>query len=175
MHRFKVSIVVQLRIQVFCLGHDSVIGSTSAWTLSLILADKSISLIKCWRQHSITSQKTLRSHNTFKVDLISKLTPNMSTVRFSRLTLLGSVSSWHSVQPSWAGRSERSLWSCPLHHHKAHVCLYTAQFYDDAANHILTIQEDAHVEQISKWDVQVILKQDSFKFGNYCFLLRNCF
>jgi len=30
------------------------------------------------------------------------------------------------------------------------ICLCIAQFYDDVANHILTIQEDVCVEQISK-------------------------
>ena len=69
---------------------------------SLILTDLSISSYKMLQttQHHIPVKLWQQRH--FKVDLISELTPNMSTVRFSRLTLLGKVSSWYSVQPSWA-------------------------------------------------------------------------
>ena len=73
---------------------------------SLILTDTSISSYKMLQttQHHIPVNPWKRQN--FKMNLISKLTPNTLTVRFSRLTLLGSVSSRYSVQPSWAGRSE---------------------------------------------------------------------
>ena len=103
------------------LGHGAVAAGPCVLGLPyLILTDMSISSYKMLHtmQHHIPVNLWKQRH--FKVDLISKLTQNTSTVRISILTLLSSVSSWYSVQPSWAERSERSLWSWP-HEPKEYV------------------------------------------------------
>ena len=71
----------------------------------------------------------------------------------------------------------RKVWEVTLMmtawHQGIRLCI--VQLYENAANHILSAHEDVHVEQISKWGVQVMLKKDSLQFGTYCFLLRSRF
>ena len=83
------------------LGHRIVsLGQGMLRLPYLILTDMSISSYKMLQTTQHHTPVNLWKQRQFKVDLISKLTPNMSTVRFSRLTLLGPVSSWYSRQPS---------------------------------------------------------------------------
>ena len=173
MHRFKVSIVVQLRIQVFCLGHDSVIRSTSAWTP---LPDPCRQVNQSYKmlettQHHIPENLREPHHFYGRPYLITHPKHvNCQVFQIKTVRVCRQLAQCTAIL-------SRKVWKVPLILASAPpqgTRLYTAQFYDDAANHILTIQEDRHVEQISKWDVQVILKQ-AFQVSKLLFLTEKPF